>query len=596
MSIRSKLYFLILLFGVALLINLIVLGFLVRTATTSLTTANVALQQQSTAVQMQAQLRDAEAALYRYEIEGEAGFATRFRDQLNLFEAEVENYAKLAATPDELQWLGQLRMAHDDAQTFGETLIEQRNLQTTDLHAIEAIRTRAASLLTGVVAEPNDVVAQRVLEGMALNLREAPLALRAYLDTPREIDRVRFVDSVSTFRSYHAQFTGDGGLSAELAQSIDDLEQIGTQMISRRVQHKADYANFALLLFQTGQGIIVDEIQPQATASVAQAETVLNRAIRLSLGIIFATIVVTSIVFLSVIFPLVQRMNSSILALVRGADAVTEGEYETNVSVGGEDEFQRLATAFNNMTDDLAARELRLRELLNKLSLVQEEERRLVGLDLHDGLTQMLLSANMHLNAFASKFHNGNGANGEAQLERGRTRLQEAINEARWVVSELRPTDLEDYGLIDGLAQYVHKVAAAQQWEVGFSADLQDYELTPSAETVIFRIVQEALSNARKYAATQRIKVRLDMAGDDIRLTIKDWGKGFDTTQLIDTAEHLGVLGMAERAELVHGHFAIESELNAGTTISVTIPLGVNLRGSADEPLPLLIGVNDHMT
>ena len=309
----------------------------------------------------------------------------------------------------------------------------------------ETIRSRAGSLLSGAVsdARPDDVAYQRTIDGMELSLREVPLALLAYLDTPREIDRVRFMDSVSTFRSYHRQFESAYGdevrFSAELEQAIDDLEQLGSQMISRRVQQKADYANFALLLFRAGQGIIVDEIQPQAANNVAQAQTTLNRTIRISGIIILATVITTSIVFLSVTFPLVQRMNSSILALVRGADAVTEGDYTTNVTVSGQDEFQRLAAAFNNMTDDLAAREKRLRELLNKLSLVQEEERRLVGLDLHDGLTQMLLSANMHFNAFASKYRNGNGQDGMLQLERGRTRLQEAIDEARWVVSELRP-------------------------------------------------------------------------------------------------------------------------------------------------------------
>ena len=207
MSIRSKLYFLILLFGVALLINLAVLGYLVRTATTSLTTANAVLQQQSTAVQMQAQLRDAEAALYRYEIEGAAGFATQFRDQLHLFEREVDNYATLVDTPDQTMWLDALRTAHTEAKDVGATLITQRNLQTADLNTVETIRSRTSSRLASEIrTAPDNLAYQTALDGMALSLRDTHLALLTYLDTPREIDRVRFMDSVSTFRSYHRQF------------------------------------------------------------------------------------------------------------------------------------------------------------------------------------------------------------------------------------------------------------------------------------------------------------------------------------------------------------------------------------------------------
>ena len=119
MSIRAKLYFLVFLFGLALLINFLTLGLLVRAASSSLTTADTVLQQQSAAVLMQAQLRDAEAALYRYGIEGESGFATHFKDQLNRFEDEVDNYERLVADEQETNWVGELRDAHTTAVEFG---------------------------------------------------------------------------------------------------------------------------------------------------------------------------------------------------------------------------------------------------------------------------------------------------------------------------------------------------------------------------------------------------------------------------------------------------------------------------------------------
>ena len=591
MSIRLKLYFLIFLFGLALIINLVALGLLVRTATTVLNTTDEVLQQQSAALQMQALLRDAEAALYRHEIEGETGFATHFRNQLGRFQTEVANYDSLTRTPVEKIWVDELRVAHQEAVTLGENLIEQRHIQSEDLKSLEAIQAKATTLLTGPLRETrsDDLSYQRVISGMDISLREMLFALISYQATPREIDRVRFIDGISSFRSYHKQFiaqieAAEGEVEQgivwgnELQQAINDIELVGSRLVSRRIQQKADFANFALLLFRTGQGIIVDEIQPQAAANIALAQADLDRAVRNSLLLSLVTIALSSIIFASVTFPLVQRMNRSINALLRGADSVTAGDLTHTVAVSGQDEFKRLAAAFNEMMGDLGAREKRLRELIQKLALVQEEERRLVGLDLHDGLAQMLLSANMHLNAFTTKFREGRAEPDEYSLERGRTRLQEAINEVRWVVSELRPTDLEDYGLVDGIRHYVQKVGEVRQWQVEFEADLVQHQLTPAAETAIFRIVQEALSNARKFAETKRIRVSLSTDLDDIHLQVNDWGKGFQVNAINGETNHLGLIGMAERAKLIGGQFNLESEPGIGTCISVQIPLAYNLR------------------
>ena len=357
----------------------------------------------------------------------------------------------------EENWVGELRDAHTTAIEFGNGLIEQRNLQNSDLRAIEAIQARTSGLLANSISpsRPDDLAYQQMINGMSLSVRDVLLALTSYLNTPREIDRVRFIDSVSTFRVYQAQFSQQATTAQEatwaneLALAIDDIELLGSQLISGRTQQKADFANFALLLFRVGQGIIVDEIQPEAAANIAQAQADLGETIRYSLILSGFTALLTLSIFAAVTVPLLRGMNKSIFALLSGADSVADGDLKTTVTVDDQYEFRRLATAFNKMTEELSARESRLHELIQKLALVQEEERRLVGLDLHDGLTQMLLSANMHFNAFDSKFRHENGSNGngtaEAQLLRGRTRLQEAIDEVRWVVSELRPTELEDF-------------------------------------------------------------------------------------------------------------------------------------------------------
>ncbi len=160
-----------------------------------------------------------------------------------------------------------------------------------------------------------------------------------------------------------------------------------------------------------------------------------------------------------------------------------------------------------------------LDQMVKQLVHVQEEERRLVGLDLHDGLTQILLSTNMHLNTFAALAEEG--SNGQAQVEFGlvRTRLKEAIEEVRWVVSELRPTELEDFGLVDALRMYVTKIAEVENWHVEFSADLGQITLSSTVESAVFRITQEAINNVRKHAYTSKILVLLKNEMDYIYWT-----------------------------------------------------------------------------
>ena len=139
MQLRTKLISLISILGMALLLNLVVLWFLSSAFTESLETIqNVTVRQQVTALQMRALLRDAEAALYRYQIEGEIGFATQFENRLNEFEQEINIYESLATSEDEYDWIAELRLANNNARELGHELIERRDKQSFDLQSLEA--------------------------------------------------------------------------------------------------------------------------------------------------------------------------------------------------------------------------------------------------------------------------------------------------------------------------------------------------------------------------------------------------------------------------------------------------------------------------
>ncbi len=244
----------------------------------------------------------------------------------------------------------------------------------------------------------------------------------------------------------------------------------------------------------------------------------------------------------------------------------------------------------------VAEKESNLNDLLQKLTLVQEEERRLIGLDLHDGLMQILMSANMHLSTLASLPSSGTN---EAQTELilGQSRVREAIDEVQWVVSELRPTELEDFGLVGGLRHYINRVANAEDWEVEFDIQTEKVLVNSAIETAVFRIIQEAISNTRKYADTNRLFFKLSNNFNMLEFAVQDFGIGFDVNNNTSDSNGLGLMGMQERAELLGGTISIESQIGLGTTVSASIPMRWEpeklLTSASPDAITVLI-VDDH--
>jgi signal transduction histidine kinase len=243
------------------------------------------------------------------------------------------------------------------------------------------------------------------------------------------------------------------------------------------------------------------------------------------------------------------------------------------------------AVALGNarLYQNLAEREERVRMLMEKMAQVQDEERRLVGLDLHDGLTQLIISANMHLNALNSLLSATSDPRARQELQETRALIQRAIDEARRVIAELRPTEVEDFGLAEGLRRYVLEVAEAQGWESETNIELDGIALSPPAQAAIFRIAQEALSNARKHSDTRAIRVTLQRDADTLRLDVRDWGRGFDPDALPHDSGQIGLIGMKERAAMLEGTCDIISESGHGTLVTVRVPLTALQRSTHEE-------------
>jgi signal transduction histidine kinase len=148
--------------------------------------------------------------------------------------------------------------------------------------------------------------------------------------------------------------------------------------------------------------------------------------------------------------------------------------------------------------------------------------------------------------------------------------LQAAADEARRLIGGLRPPALDELGIVEAIESLVSD-ARAEIPEVIFDHDLPGERLPPAVETMIFRIVQESLSNARKHAAARTARVEVRRAGDSIVVRVGDDGCGFDPAAVPE--ERFGLEGIRQRARLMGGEPSIHSTPGRGTTIEVRLPV-----------------------
>ncbi len=253
-------------------------------------------------------------------------------------------------------------------------------------------------------------------------------------------------------------------------------------------------------------------------------------------------------------------------------------------SLAGEDAVEILrslaaqaASALENaqLYGELAERERRLADLIGQLFTAQEEERRRVAYEVHDGLAQVAAAAHQHLQGFA-KFYPPDSADGQALLSQALGLVQHTVGEARRVIANLRPTALDDFGLGTALRIETDRLRD-EGYRMDYESNLDEDERLPvAAETALFRIAQEALTNVRKHSDARRVRVTLDRLGDKARLSVRDWGRGFDPAAPRVEAgpgEQVGLNSMQERVALLGGSFRVDSRPGIGAMVTVEVPL-----------------------
>ena len=215
------------------------------------------------------------------------------------------------------------------------------------------------------------------------------------------------------------------------------------------------------------------------------------------------------------------------------------------------------------------------REMLGEILNAQEAERARVSRDLHDDVGQALTSVLLGLRLVDSSL-----ASDEVTLDDARRRtddvralVADALRRTRELAFDLRPTVLDDVGLVPALERLAQEMTARGDTTVALAADgFAAGRLPPEIETVVYRVVQEALTNVTRHAGAATASITVIVADGRVRALVEDDGSGFKT-DAAPTRGHLGLKGMAERADLVGGTVELSSSPGSGTTVLLELPL-----------------------
>lgn len=235
----------------------------------------------------------------------------------------------------------------------------------------------------------------------------------------------------------------------------------------------------------------------------------------------------------------------------------------------------QLSVALENtqLWEKLRQKERIRAQLLNRVVSAQEEERRRISRELHDETGQALTSLLIQLKVLERQ----SSAEGvQTRVEELRKTAAGTLQEVRRLAADLRPSALDDLGLMPALESYIDAFSHQTGIIVAFDVETPDnFRLPRDVEITLYRMIQEALTNIARHsqASSARIAITQDSATLHIRIT--DDGCGFDVAQALHSSEcGLGLLGMRERIEIVSGRLWIESQPGQGTTIKITLPLG----------------------
>ena len=242
----------------------------------------------------------------------------------------------------------------------------------------------------------------------------------------------------------------------------------------------------------------------------------------------------------------------------------------------------QISIVFNFLTSDLiSVGEMlqdakRLQEFGFKIIEAQEEERKRLSREIHDGPAQMMANVMLRSDLIERIYREQGAKEAIMEIHNLKQMVRSALYEVRRIIYDLRPMYLDDLGLVKNIKKYCQTIEEySKTITIEFVSLKEEICLPSKLEVAIFRLIQESIQNAIKHAEPTYIHVKIDVNRSNVITVIKDNGKGFDTE--IQKEGSFGLIGMKERVQLLEGELSINSNIGSGTVILISIPIPMDI-------------------
>ncbi len=228
---------------------------------------------------------------------------------------------------------------------------------------------------------------------------------------------------------------------------------------------------------------------------------------------------------------------------------------------------------------NLLSEKLIAQQFSQTLLVQQEEDRKIISRELHDEIAQILTGINFEL-ASLIKESSGSAKKLQTKIIDTQKLVIDSVEIIHRFARNLRPLILDDLGLIDALESYIRDFSKRTSIIVQFKKDVRPLQIQENKKTVIYRVVQESLTNIEKHSQATKVSIILRQIENKIQLRIHDNGKSFYQGKLkkIGKKNGIGIIGMSERVKNVHGEFDFSSRKSEGTIITVSLPIDKKIK------------------
>jgi signal transduction histidine kinase len=359
---------------------------------------------------------------------------------------------------------------------------------------------------------------------------------------------------------YHpiSKLIGTDFSNREAVKQLKQASRVGAVTTQEQPRTVEGYA----VVEVTGWGLVIGEPWTQVVEPAQKALGPI--AIVLAIGLITVAIVVALGV---------QRVTDPIRNLVTQTQQVTAGDYDAQVNLSRIKEIKELGMAFNKMVEQIRRYRAGVREYVADVTQTQEEERRRIARELHDDTVQSLIAIGQRIELIKETLDNP--VETRSRLSEVRTMVTGSIASVRQFSRDLRPLALEDLGLRAAMQYLVNQLAQSEGIDVELEVEGEIEGLSNDMEMAIYRILQETLNNIKKHAYATEVNVWAKFTKEQITLTVKDNGRGFEMPEAMTdfaSSGSFGMMGLQERVQLFRGNVTVESQPNKGTTVRIVMP------------------------